>query len=183
LQFDDEESEERLEQQVGDWQEITGPDLPGMSAQEGRPFLTPWPSRTHMSHVLLDCPLADAKPQLEQFAADPFGSPEQILRCHFLDQGNGLFRDLRSRRTCSGFVLPIELKSLTMPPQERLWLYDEKYLLPGPNHPCQKHQQESIRFGAGWSFHVSAQDDKRLSEKCVFCHEFGLATGLVSHGS
>jgi len=67
-----------------------------------------------------------------------------------------------------------------MPPQERLWLNDEKYLLPGPNHPCQKHQQESIRFGAGWSFHLSAQDDKLLTEKCVFCHEFGPALGKVT---
>jgi hypothetical protein len=82
VQFDDEESEERMEKQVSDWQEIAGPDLPGMSAQEGRPVLTPWPSRTHVSHVLLDRSRADAKPQLEQFAADPFGSPEQILHCH-----------------------------------------------------------------------------------------------------
>ncbi len=70
-----------------------------------------------------------------------------------------------------------------MPPQERIWLNDEKRLLPGPNRPCQKHQKHPIRFGAGWSFHMSAQDEKLLSEQCVFCHEFGLAPGKVSHGS
>ncbi len=70
-----------------------------------------------------------------------------------------------------------------MPPQERIWLNDGKRLLPGPNRPCQKHQKHPIRFGAGWSFHMSAQDDKLLSEKCVFCHEFGFAPGKVNHGS
>jgi len=70
-----------------------------------------------------------------------------------------------------------------MPPRERIWLNDEKRLLPGPNRPCQKHQKHPIRFGAGWSFHMSAQDEKLLSEQCVFCHEFGLAPGKVNHGS
>jgi hypothetical protein len=168
-----------MEQQVSDWQEIAGPDLPGMSAQEGRPVLTPWPSRTHVSHVFLDRSLADAKTQLEPFAADPFGSPEQILRCHFLDQGHSLFRGLRLRRTCPGLGLPIELKSLAMSLQERFWLNNEKRLLPGPNHPCQKHQKHSIRFGAGWAFHLSAQDDQMLSQERIFCHEFGLSSGKV----
>ena len=168
-----------MEQQVSDWQEIAGPDLPGMSAQEGRPVLTPWPSRTHVSHVLLDCSLADAKPQLEPFATDPLGSPEQILRCHFLDQGHSLFRDLRLRRTCSGFVLPVQLVSLAMPPQERLWLNHEKRLLPCSRRSSEQDQKQPIRFGAGWSFHLSAQDDKLLAQERVFCHEFGRASGKV----
>jgi hypothetical protein len=42
-----------------------------------------------------------------------------------------------------------------------------------PEHP--------IRFGKGGSFHLSAEDNKLLTEECVFCHEFGLASGKVSH--
>jgi hypothetical protein len=38
----------------------------------------------------------------------------------------------------------------------------------------QKHQKNPIRFGAGWSFHLSAQDDKLLAQERIFCHEFGL---------
>ena len=30
---------------------------------------------------------------------------------------------------------------------------------------------------------MSTEDNERLSEECVFCHEFVLATGLVSHRS
>ncbi len=68
-----------------------------------------------------------------------------------------------------------------MPTEERLWLHDEKRLLPGPNHPGQKHQEHPIRFGTGGSFHVSAEDNELLTEECVFYHEFRLAPGKVSH--
>jgi hypothetical protein len=84
---------------------------------------------------------ADAKTQLEQFAPDPFCSPQSIVPCHLLDQGHGLWGYPWFGRSCPGLVLP------------------------GPNHPCQKHQKHPIRFGAGWSFHVSAQDEKLLSER------------------
>ena len=65
----------------------------------------------------------------------------------------------------------------------RLWLDNEQRLLPCPNHPCEKHQEHAIHFGACGSFDLSAQDNKRLSEERVFCHEFGLRSGEVSHGS
>jgi hypothetical protein len=73
--------------------------------------------------------------------------------------------------------------SLSMPPQQRLWLDNEQRLLPSSNCSCQKHQEHPIHFGACWSFDVSAEDDNRLLEKCVFCHQFGLASGKVRHRS
>ena len=66
-----------------------------------------------------------------------------------------------------------------MPPQERLWLNDEQGLFPGPNHPCQKHQEEPVRCGTGGSFHVPAENDELLPKEGVFYHEFGLASGSV----
>jgi hypothetical protein len=70
-----------------------------------------------------------------------------------------------------------------MPTQERLWLDNEKRLFPGPNHPYEKYHEYTIRFGTDGSFHLSAEDDELLAEEGVFCHEFGLASGKVSHGS
>src|SRR5260221_10768426 len=64
-----------------------------------------------------------------------------------------------------------------------VFLNDEQRLFPGPNGSCQKHQEHPIRLRAHRSFHVSAQDDERLSEEGVFGHEFGLASGKVSHCS
>ena len=52
-------------------------------------------------------------------------------------------------------------------------------LLPGSNHPGQKHQEYPIRFGTGGSFHLSAEDNELLAKECVFRHEFGLASGKV----
>ena len=51
-----------------------------------------------------------------------------------------------------------------MPLQERLWLNDEQGLLPGLDHPGQKHQEHPIRFGTDWSFDLSAKDDQLLSQ-------------------
>ena len=56
-------------------------------------------------------------------------------------------------------------------------------MLPGPNHPGKKHQEHPVRFGTGRSLHVSAQDNERLSQECVFCHEFGLASRKVGQRS
>jgi len=39
VQFDDEEGKERPEKQVGNWEEVTGPDLLSMIVKEGRPVL------------------------------------------------------------------------------------------------------------------------------------------------
>ena len=122
---------------------------------------------------------ADAKTQLEQFAPDPLRSPQSVVPGHFLDQGHGLSGDLWCASSCSGFVLPEESKPLTMPAQKRLWLDNEQGLFPGPNRPCQKHQEHPVRFGTCRSFHLSPEDDQRLSQEGVFCNECGLASGKV----
>jgi hypothetical protein len=69
--------------------------------------------------------------------------------------------------------------SLAMPPQQRLWLNDEKRLLAGSNCSCQKHQEHPIRSGACGSFDASAEDNELLAQERVFCHEFRLAFGNV----
>jgi hypothetical protein len=106
-----------------------------------------------------------------------------ILRRHFLDQRHRLNGYLWFGSSCSGCVLPEQSKSLAMPAQARLWLDNEKRLLPGPNHPCEKHRERPIRFDTGGSFHVSVQDDQLLTGERVFCHQLGLRSGEVSHGS
>jgi hypothetical protein len=55
---------------------VAGPDLLSMRVQEGRPVLSARSSRTHVSHVLLDRAFADAKPQLEECAADSLRSED-----------------------------------------------------------------------------------------------------------
>jgi hypothetical protein len=71
--------------------------------------------------------------------------------------------------------------SLAMPAQERLWLDNEKRLLPCTRRSSEKEQDETIRLCAGWSFDLPTEDDELLPEKGVFCHELGLASGKVGH--
>jgi hypothetical protein len=60
---------------------------PGLSAAlAGRP---------RASHIPLDCALRDADAELQQFAANPFRSPEPVLGRHAVDEGDGVWRDTR----------------------------------------------------------------------------------------
>jgi hypothetical protein len=43
LQFDEEEGKKRSKEEIGDLEEIAGPDLCGVVAQKGRPLLISWP--------------------------------------------------------------------------------------------------------------------------------------------
>ena len=130
FEFDDEERKEGAKKQIGHLQEIAGPHVFCVIAQERRPVLSSRSRDANMSHIFLNGPLTHANTQLEQLTTDTFRSPEPIQRGHFLDQRNSLFGYLWFGRCCSGFVLPEELKSMTMPPQERLWLDNEQRLLP-----------------------------------------------------
>jgi hypothetical protein len=66
-----------------------------------------------------------------------------------------------------------------MPAQERLWLDDEKCLLPGPHHSGQQDQEHAVRPGTGRSFHLSPQNNELLTEESILCDKFGLASGKV----
>ena len=68
-----------------------------------------------------------------------------------------------------------------MPAQERLWLDNEKRMLPCTRRSSEKDQDQTIRLCACWSFDLPTEDNELLPEEGVFCHEFGLASGKVSH--
>jgi len=57
VQFDHEEGEQRAEEEIGDREEVAGPDLLGMSVYERPPLLSSWPCGTDLPHVLLNGPL------------------------------------------------------------------------------------------------------------------------------
>src|SRR5215469_12230781 len=75
-----------------------------------------------------------------------------ILHCHFLNQRHGLRGYLWFGSSCSGFVLPIQLKSLAMPAQKGLGLDNEQGLLPCARRSSEKDQDHPIRLRECWSF-------------------------------
>ncbi len=92
VQFDDEENKQRTEEKVSNWQKVAGPDLLSMAVKERPPHLTSCPCRAHRPHVLLNSAFRNVNAQLEQFAPDAFCSPQSVVPCHLLDQGNSLCR-------------------------------------------------------------------------------------------
>ncbi len=134
---------------------------------------------TSMPHVLLNGAFRNVNAQLEELTTNPFCSPESVVPCHLLDQGDGLLGYSWLERNCPRLVLPIEFEALTMPPQKCLWLNDEVGLFPGPHYACQQDQEYAVRLGTGRPFHLTTQDDQLLTQQGVFCHKFGLASGKV----
>ncbi len=66
-----------------------------------------------------------------------------------------------------------------MPPQQGVWLNDQKGILPGMNQPCQEDEEQAIRVRACWPFHLPFEDDELLSQEGVFRHQLGLASAKV----
>src|SRR5215469_8236466 len=71
------------------------------------------------------------------------------------------------------------LKPWRGPREPRLWLNDDEGLFPGPHHSCQQNQEHPVRPGTGRSFHLSSQDDHLLTQKGIFCDQFGLASSKI----
>ena len=76
LQFYDEEGKERPKEQVSHLQEVTGPDVRRVRAQQRAPLLTSWRLCANSSHVLLDGALADLKAQLQQFSTNTLSTED-----------------------------------------------------------------------------------------------------------
>ncbi len=104
-------------------------------AQKGRPLLSSGLQGVNVPHIFLNGPLAHVNVQFQEFATNPFSTPESILRRHIPDQGNGFRGYLRLMRSGLRFTLPNQAKKLTMPTQQCVWLNDKESLLPGSNKP------------------------------------------------
>jgi hypothetical protein len=90
VQFEDEEGEQRVEEEIGDLQEIKRSDVFGMVLQEGSPGLFSLSWDANMPHIPLNGALADMDIQLEQLASHSFCSPQSIVPCHLRNQGDRL---------------------------------------------------------------------------------------------
>src|SRR5690349_8718814 len=65
-----------------------------MIAHECSPGLPTDAFWASLPHILLDAPFTHANIQFEKFATDTLCSPESVVGCHLLNQGNRLGRKL-----------------------------------------------------------------------------------------
>jgi len=178
---DHEEGVERPEEGVGDREEVAGPDVGGMVAQERRPGLPPVPGWADVAHVLLDCPLGEADVQLQGFPADTLGTPEAIGGGHLPDQGDRLGRDLGLARRRRGprFPPPVPAEQLPVPAQEGGGLHDQQGLPPGPDAAGQERQQRAVGRGAAGALDAAPQHQELPPQQRVLGDQLGLATTQI----
>jgi hypothetical protein len=109
-----------------------------MVAQECSPSLRWRPSAP--DHVLGDRRLGDLEPELEQFTVDPWGAPQWVLLAHPLNEFAQLTANSGPSWLTARFPAPIGPKPCSMPPQDRVRLYDAgqtEQVWPEPGHPYQ----------------------------------------------
>jgi hypothetical protein len=177
-QLNEKEGKERAEEQVGDWQEVTGPDLMRMGVEKGGPPLRGGP-HAMLSHVLLDSPLGDVYAYLEQFATDAFSSPQAIVSGHGLKQRDRLGRDFGFPRGRLRSLSPVPAKCVTMPAEEGVRMHNEECLFPSSDSSREHYQENAISLGIRWTLHVTAKDDELLTKQRVFGDKFRPGTGKI----
>jgi hypothetical protein len=102
LQLDNEKRKKRTEEEISDLEEITGPYLCRMIAQERSPVLSSRLCGANVPHILLNSSFTHPNIQLEQLATSALSSPEAVVCCHLLIQSDRLGRkevsELRTRQ-------------------------------------------------------------------------------------
>jgi len=115
--LDDAAGEERPEEPVRDREEVAGPDVRGVVAEEGGPRLPARARGAVAAQIGLDRALGHADAELAQFAADALRTPERIVGRHPSDQGDGLRLEWRSARPRARFPPPEGAEPRAMPAQ------------------------------------------------------------------
>lgn len=181
FEFDQEEREDRSEEKVVGLQEVAGPGFVGMIAQERRPALAGWSRSSNSAHVLLDRALRHADVELQQFAANPLGSPETIAPGHPFDEGDRLGGYPRRRAARLRSPSPESSKPPTMPAEDGLGLDEQRRTTPGRNETGEQDEDGSIRSGQSRPCDLSARDFQLLPaaerSRGPSCPEIGTGRG------
>jgi hypothetical protein len=90
--------------------------------------------------------LGNAKTQLEQFPTNTFGTPQPILPCHLLDEGDGFRSEFRTTTVVKRFEFPEQSETLAMPTEESIGFEDEQGILPILDATGEEDKPEAIRF-------------------------------------
>jgi len=96
-------------------------------------------------HVLCDSGLGDFNSELEQFAVQPWCSPQNIASAHVANQISDLLRSPWSTGPSrTAFPFPVEPKSFSMPSDHRSGLNEQEAVKPLGPEPGEKDPQNPI---------------------------------------
>ena len=111
------------------------------------------------AHMLLNRALGNADSQPEQFPADAFGAPREILACHLLNQGDGLRCEFRPFGFRTRLASPNEMEPLAMAAQEQVRLEDQEGVSPMVDAAGQQDQPEPIGLSEARFFDLTVLDN------------------------
>ena len=76
LEFDEEEGEERPKEEISHLQEVAGPDLGCVIAQEGRPLLSLWQWCANLPYILLDSALTHMNAEFQELPTNTLSTED-----------------------------------------------------------------------------------------------------------
>ena len=178
-EFDDEEGVDLPEEQVDNWEKVTGPDQLGVIPEEGWSFLTMGGVGACQADVLLDRRPCGLDAEFHEFATDALRAPEAILPGHLLDQSDGFAGYPGAPTPVAGLEPPQQPEALAMPAQARIGLEAEEGLLPTPDPAGEEDEPKAIGWGEPWLVNLAVEDDELLAEEGVLRNEFGIAASEI----
>jgi hypothetical protein len=181
--FSKEEKEQRPEEQVVGLHEVAAPDVVGVVLDEGRPRLAATATLADRAHVLLHGPLADLGAELQELAANPFGTPHPIVGRHLPDQTDGLGFDPAFDVPGPRSPASEHAKPLAMPPQDDLGLHNGQSDAPRGQHRGCEQEAKPVTHRESRMRRLFAQDHDLLSEHRVLDDEFPSASNNVGRHS
>src|SRR5438132_796795 len=130
-----------LEGQGRDGQQIGGPEMVSVVAQERAPCLARRTPRSTPA-IAPNRAIADHDAQLEKLASDPLGAPQPVLAGHGRDQVPHLGTEMRPSTWDAGLPAPEQAPALAMPAHDRLGCDEGQVLAPvGPESVSEDPQQ------------------------------------------
>jgi CheY-like chemotaxis protein len=182
---DDEEGVEWPKEEVGDREEVAGPDLMGVVAQERWPRLPAATRWAGLAQVALDRRPSYADTELEELAPDALRAPHAVGRRHLPDQGHRLGREGRAVRRGDGpgSPTPVAAEQLAVPAQERIRPDDEQRRPPRADAARQQDQQRTIARRTAGSPDAVVQDGELMAQERVLGHQRRLAPRQIGEGT
>ena len=148
-----------------------------MVFQECSPGLGRWlglPTR----HQVGNRSLGYLDSQLEQLAMNPWCTPEWIGVRHLKNKVTDLRADRRPAGTFeSGLVLPEQLETPSMPPNDSFGFDDDQWLLPVAPETTKHNPEKTVFCSNLRPFFMTFPDGQLLAEHKIFQNEIGILLG------
>jgi hypothetical protein len=173
-----------LERRRRDGQQIGGPEMVNMIAQERAPALrgsAPWSSPA----IPPNRSIADNDAQLEQLASDALSAPQPVLAGHGRDQVPHLGADMKTAAASAGLPAPEQAPALAMPAHDRLWCDEGQMVAPVGAESASEDPQQLVPEAKPSTWSVSRRTSEHrelMAQEKVFERQLLVWAHRGSHG-